>query len=69
IQAGAERVSIRVSGQFASEESLQAINLQVNGKFFRLSDVATITRGYQDPPTSLFRFDGRPAIALAIGMK
>ncbi|WP_163414048.1 efflux RND transporter permease subunit, partial [Escherichia coli] len=24
---------------------------------------------YQDPPTSLFRFDGRPAIALAIGMK
>ncbi|WP_204348798.1 efflux RND transporter permease subunit, partial [Klebsiella pneumoniae] len=26
IQAGAERVSIRVSGQFASEESLQAIN-------------------------------------------
>ncbi|MBN8942197.1 MAG: efflux RND transporter permease subunit [Rhizobiales bacterium] len=69
IQAGPERVSIRVSGQFASEESLQAINLQVNGKFFRLSDVATITRGYQDPPTSLFRFDGRPAIALAIGMK
>ncbi|MFX5801612.1 efflux RND transporter permease subunit, partial [Acinetobacter baumannii] len=49
IQAGPERVSIRVSGQFASEESLQAINLQVNGKFFRLSDVATITRGYQDP--------------------
>lgn len=69
IQAGPERVSIRVSGQFASEESLQTINLQVNGKFFRLSDVATITRGYQDPPTSLFRFDGQPAIALAIGMK
>ncbi|MGL4290961.1 MAG: efflux RND transporter permease subunit, partial [Phreatobacter sp.] len=69
IQAGPERVSIRVSGQFASEESLQAINLQVNGTFFRLSDVATITRGYQDPPTALFRFDGQPAIALAIGMK
>ncbi|QCI66899.1 efflux RND transporter permease subunit [Phreatobacter stygius] len=69
IQAGPERVSIRVGGQFSSEESLRAINLQVNGKFFRLSDVATITRGYQDPPTSLFRFDGKPAIALAIGMK
>ena len=69
VQAGPERVSIRVSGQFASEDSLRAINLQVNGRFFRLSDVATISRGYQDPPSSLFRYDGKPAIALAIGMK
>ncbi|TIR35401.1 MAG: efflux RND transporter permease subunit, partial [Mesorhizobium sp.] len=30
---------------------------------------ATITRGYVDPPTSLFRFNGKPAIALTIGMK
>ncbi|MCZ0732756.1 efflux RND transporter permease subunit [Phreatobacter sp. AB_2022a] len=69
VQAGPERVSVRVSGQFASEDSLRAINLQVNGRFFRLSDVATISRGYQDPPSALFRYDGKPAIALAIGMK
>ena len=69
VQAGPERVSLRVSGQFASEDSLRAINLQVNGRFFRLSDVATISRGYQDPPSALFRYDGKPAIALAIGMK
>ena len=60
---------MRVSGQFASEESLRAINLRVNDRFFRLSDVATITRGYVDPPTALFRFNGKPAIGLAIGMK
>ncbi|TGT90628.1 efflux RND transporter permease subunit, partial [Mesorhizobium sp. M5C.F.Ca.ET.164.01.1.1] len=29
----------------------------------------TIRRGYVDPPTSLFRFNGQDAIALAIGMK
>ncbi|MDU3047438.1 efflux RND transporter permease subunit, partial [Bradyrhizobium sp.] len=33
------------------------------------TDVATISRGYEDPPTSLFRFNGQPAIGLAIGMK
>ncbi|MBU1316292.1 MAG: efflux RND transporter permease subunit [Alphaproteobacteria bacterium] len=69
VEAGAERIALRVGGQFASEESLRQINLRVNGRFFPLTDVATIRRGYADPPSSLFRFNGEPAIALAIGMK
>ena len=68
-QAGPERISVRVTGQFASEESLKAINLRINDRFFPLTEVATITRGYKDPPKSLVRFNGQPAIALAIGMK
>ncbi len=68
-QAGPERISVRVSGQFASEADLKAINLRVNDRFFPLTDVATITRGYADPPTTLVRFNGQSAIALAIGMK
>jgi multidrug efflux pump subunit AcrB len=69
IQAGPERVSVRVSGQFVSEESLKAFNLRVNDRFFRLSDVVDIKRGYADPPTALFRYNGKPAIGLAISMK
>lgn len=69
IESGPERVSVRVGGQFTSEESLRGINLRVNDRFFRLSDVATIRRGYADPPTALFRFNGQDAIGLAIGMK
>ncbi|KQT61300.1 ACR family transporter [Aureimonas sp. Leaf460] len=69
IEADGERVSVRVNGQFASEDGLRDVNLYINNRFFRLSDVATITRGYADPPTSLFRYNGEPAIALAIGMK
>ncbi|WP_319942151.1 efflux RND transporter permease subunit [Rhodopseudomonas infernalis] len=69
LQAGPERISVRVSGQFTSEESLKAINLRVNDRFFPLTEIATIRRGYSDPPTSLFRYKGEPAIGLAIGMK
>jgi multidrug efflux pump subunit AcrB len=69
IEAKGERISVRVGGQFTSEDSLRAINLLINDRFFRLGDVATISRGYVDPPTSLFRVDGKPAIGLAIGMK
>ncbi len=69
IQAGPERISLRVGGQFISEESLRAINLRINDRFFRLSDVATISRGYADPPSPMFRYNGQPAIGLSIGMK
>ena len=69
LQAGPERIAVRVNGQFTSEESLKKINLRVNDRFFPLSDVATITRGYVDPPTTLFRFNGEPAMGLTIGMK
>lgn len=69
MQAGPERISLRVGGQFSSEESLRAINLRVNDRFFRLTDVATISRGYKDPPQALFRYNGKLAIALAVGMR
>ena len=68
-QAGPERIALRVSGQFTSEDSLSSINLRVNNRFFPLTDVATIRRGYADPPNALFRFNGKDAIGLAIGMK
>ncbi len=69
VQAGPERISVRVSGQFNSEADLRAVNLRVNNRFFRLSDVATITRGYVDPPSSIFRVNGQDSIGLGIGMK
>ena len=69
VQAGPERVSLRVSGSFASEASLRDVNLRVNDRFFRLSDIAEISRGYEDPPAPMFRVNGRPAIGLAIAMR
>jgi len=69
VEAGPERIVLRVGGQFISEESLRAINLRVNDRFFRLSDLVTISRGYADPPRMLYRVNGEPAIGLAINMK
>jgi multidrug efflux pump subunit AcrB len=69
MRTGSESINLRVSGQFATDDALRNINLRVNDRFFRLSDVATITRGYSDPQQPLFRVNGKPAIGLAIGMK
>lgn len=69
VEAGAQRVSIRVTGSFASEDALREVNLRVGDRFLRLGDVATVTRGFADPPSALFRYDGQPAIGLGVGMK
>ncbi|MHC6223378.1 efflux RND transporter permease subunit [Pseudomonas sp. X10] len=69
IEAGPERISVRTTGQFASENDLKAVNLRINDRFFRLADIADIQRGYVDPPSPMFRYNGQTAIGLAIGMK
>ncbi|NIF25681.1 efflux RND transporter permease subunit [Pantoea sp. Tr-811] len=69
IEAGPERISVRTTGQFASEKDLQGVNLRINDRFFRLADIAAIERGYTDPPSPMFRYNGQAAIGLAIGMK
>ena len=68
VQAGDEKVSVRVSGAFTSEDSLRAISLRADGKFYRLADLADIRRGYADPPSPLFRYNGEPAIGMIISM-
>ena len=69
IDAGSERVLVRVGGAFTGADSLQEINLRVNGRFFRLSDVADIRRAYVDPPSTMFRYMGQDAVGMAIGMR
>ena len=46
----------------------EGLNFRVNGRFFRLSDIANVRRGYVDPQQPLFRYNGTPAIGLAISM-
>jgi multidrug efflux pump subunit AcrB len=69
VDADVEKIAVRVSGQFMSEDSLKAINFRMNGRFFRLSDIAQVQRGYADPQQPIFRYNGRPAIGLAISMR
>ncbi|TIQ18200.1 MAG: efflux RND transporter permease subunit [Mesorhizobium sp.] len=68
VDAGPERIAIRVSGSFTSEESLKAINFYANGHYFRLGDIAEVRRAYSDPPQPMFRFNGKPALGIAISM-
>jgi multidrug efflux pump subunit AcrB len=69
IQTGQERVFLRVTGAFESERDIEAINFVAGDRIFRLSDIATVRRGFVDPPQPMFRVNGKPAIGLAISMR
>ena len=61
-------VALRVTGQLDSVSEVAGLLLYLNGQTFRLGDIATVTRGYVDPPIAKMRFHGRDAIGLAVSM-
>ncbi len=69
LQTGNEKLSIRVSGAFRSEQDILAVNFLSNGRLIRLRDIAEVRRAFSDPPQPLFRVNGKPAIGLAIAMR
>ncbi|MBS0152419.1 MAG: efflux RND transporter permease subunit [Nitrospira sp.] len=69
IQTHDERVLVEVSGKFLSEQDFLQINFAIGNRMLRLGDLATVSRGYTDPPQPLFRVNGRDAIGLAISMR
>lgn len=69
IQTAEEQIAVRVTGRFADAAALAATPLRVGDTYFTLADVATVRDGFTDPPNALFRYNGREAIGLIIGMK
>ena len=69
VQTANEKILIRVSGAFRSEQDILAVNFVANGRIIRLGDIAQVTRGPADPAQPVFRVNGRDAIGLAIAMR
>ncbi|MDB5368341.1 MAG: family transporter, partial [Rhodospirillales bacterium] len=69
VQTSDEKILVRITGAFQSEQDLLAVNFMVGGRAIRLSDIARVTRGPADPPQPIFRVNGKDGIGLAIAMR
>jgi len=69
IQTGDEKLLLRVSGGFSTEDEIRNVNFVADGRLIRLRDIAEVHRGYADPPQPMFRVNGQAAIGLAIAMR
>lgn len=69
LQTGDEKLLIRLSGAFRSENDILDVNFLSNGRLIRLRDIAEVRRALADPPQPMFRVNGKPALGLAIAMR
>src|SRR5258707_12648292 len=68
LETSRDRVTVRVSGQLNTTANIEQLSVNANGRLVPLRDLATVTRSYEDPPSTLFRYNGQPAIGLAVRM-
>ncbi|MEA1606781.1 efflux RND transporter permease subunit [Pseudomonas spirodelae] len=68
-ETSTDRVQLRVTGRFESVDEIRNFPIRVADRTFRISDVAEVKRGFNDPPAPRMRFMGEDAIGLAVSMK
>nr|WP_315426480.1 efflux RND transporter permease subunit [uncultured Albidiferax sp.] len=73
VQTPLDVVQVRVAGQFEAVEQLRAMPIRgaggdASGRQLRLGDIASISRGYVDPPSVKVRHQGKEVIALGVSM-
>lgn len=69
IETKGPQVVLRVDGAFDKLEKIRDTPLAIQGRILKLSDVATVERGYEDPATFLVRNNGEEALLLGVIMR
>jgi multidrug efflux pump len=69
VDTSADRINLRVTGALAGVDAIAAVPVQADGRVFRLGDIASVERGYQDPPSFIVREGGKPALGLGVSMQ
>src|SRR4029453_11106851 len=69
IDTNAHQVHIRLDGALDDLQKIRDTTVVSGGRTLKLSDIADVKRGYEDPATFLVRHNGQPALLLSIVMK
>lgn len=69
IETRGAQIFIRLDGAFSQLQKVRETPLIAQGRTLKLSDVATVERGYEDPATFQIRNQGEPALLLGIVMR
>jgi multidrug efflux pump subunit AcrB len=69
IEAKGPQVFIRLDGAIDDLQAIRDTAVAARGRTLKLSDIAEVRRGYEDPATFLIRNDGEPALLLGVVMR
>lgn len=63
------QVFIRVDGAYDDLEKIKNTSIVANGHTFKLSDIADVKRGYEDPPSFVIHNNSEPTLIIGTVMK
>ncbi|MFS2082574.1 efflux RND transporter permease subunit [Telluria sp. Tellsp131] len=63
------QVFVRLDGAYDELQKIRDTPVVSQGRTLKLSDIATVERGYEDPATFLIRNNGEPALLLGVVMR
>jgi multidrug efflux pump subunit AcrB len=69
IDTSGPRVFVRLDGALDDLQKIRDTPIVSGGRVLRLSEIAKVERGYEDPPTLLVRHNGEPALVLNVVRK
>lgn len=69
VETKGPQVFIRLDGAFDGLQKIRDTPVVSQGRTLKLSDIATVKRGYEDPATFMVRNGGQPALLLGIIMR
>lgn len=69
LELAGPRIYLRLEADLSDPERLAALPIRVGEGLIRLSDIASVKRGYEDPPSYLIRARGEDAVLLGVVMR
>ena len=69
VETAGPQVLVRLDGAFDELQKIRDTPIVAQGRTLKLSDIATVKRGYEDPATFIIRNGGEPALLLGIIMR
>ena len=69
IDTESQSIPLRVGGEFKTEQDVANTPIDVNGKSFRLGDIAAVRHGYEDPGSFFIRQHGKDAVLVGVVMQ
>ncbi len=70
IDTGRRQIIVEPRGDFRTVEDIANVAIEIpdTGQVIRLGDIATVRRGYVDPPETPFYYDGEQAVLIGVSM-
>lgn len=69
IETKGQQAVVRIDGAFDDLSAIRNLPIAAGGATLRLSDIATVRHGYEDPASFLVRSEGEPALLLSVVMR